>query len=252
MMLVSARSSSSLVGLIGPFKSGKTSFLTSLFVHFAESGIVGNFSFAGSYTIDAWARLKQYTVWPAAYGPSFPPHTPVTGDRVPSLLHLACRKGTSPVQDLLFTDAPGEWFTRWVRNQAADDALGARWIADHATHFLFFVDRSALASPEVGKARQDTLTLARLLAEHRRNRPVASIWTKSDETCAEKIEAPIREKLKEYFGAHSSWNLHAGDPTCLKVLSELLVRPEPSLALPIPSVSVKSSSAFMSYSGATK
>src|SRR5438876_1210069 len=57
MMLVSARSPSSLIGLIGPFNAGKTSFLTSLFVHLADSGIVGGFSFAGSYTIDAWALL---------------------------------------------------------------------------------------------------------------------------------------------------------------------------------------------------
>jgi len=76
MMLVSARSSPTLVGLIGPFNAGKTAFLTSLFVHFAESGLIGPFSFSGSYTLQAWARLKQYTVWPSTHGPGFPPHTP--------------------------------------------------------------------------------------------------------------------------------------------------------------------------------
>src|ERR1700720_4490603 len=66
IMLVSARAPVSLIGLIGPFNSGKTTFLTSLFAHFSETGLVGKHSFAGSYTIDAWSRLKSYTEWPAA------------------------------------------------------------------------------------------------------------------------------------------------------------------------------------------
>ena len=249
MMLVSARSPSSLVGLIGPFDAGKTTFLTALFVHFSKTGIVENHSFAGSYTIDTWAHLKQYTEWPAANGPSFPPHTHDTGERVPSLLHLAFREGDGLVQDLIFTDAPGEWFKRWVLNQAAEEARGARWIADHATHFLFFIDRSALAGSEVGKSRQDTLALARLLAENRRNRPIAAIWSKSNGLCDETIEKPIRERLDQLFGPHESWNLDAENPSCLKVLSHLLSRTEPTAALQIPSTTTKSSSAFMSFVG---
>jgi hypothetical protein len=252
MMLVSARSSSSLVGLIGPFNAGKTSFLTSLFAHFSKTGTVSNFSFAGSYTIDAWDRLRQHTEWPAAHDPSFPPHTPDTADRVPSLLHLAFREGTELVRDLLFTDAPGEWFTNWVRNQSAEDARGARWIAEYASHFLFFVDRSALAGADVGKARQNTLTLARVLSEHRRDQPIAVIWTKSDEKYDENVEAPIREKLERLFGPHSSWNLDAEDPACLEILSQLLAPPKPSAVLEETQTSVRNRSAFMSFTGTTK
>jgi hypothetical protein len=155
------------------------------------------------------------------------------------------------VQDLLFTDAPGEWFTRWVRNQSAENAIGARWIAEHATHFLFFVDRAELAGSNVGKARQDTLALARLLAENKRNRPIMAIWSKSDGQCNETVERPIREKLDQFFGVHKSRNLHAANPACLEVIADLLARPEISPSLRFPHLPTNSTSAFLSYAGET-
>lgn len=88
MMLASSRSPSHLVGLVGPFNAGKTGFLTAMFTHFAKKGSVGDSLFAGSYTLQGWTRLKQYTVWPSVHDPSFPPHTPDTGERVPSLSTL--------------------------------------------------------------------------------------------------------------------------------------------------------------------
>ena len=71
IMLVSARSASNLVGLIGPFNAGKTAFLTSLFANLAKSGMIEDHLFAGSYTMDAWARLKQYTEWPESTAQHF-------------------------------------------------------------------------------------------------------------------------------------------------------------------------------------
>src|SRR5688572_17732436 len=38
VILVSGRSAANLIGLVGPFSAGKTSFLTALFAHFAKSG----------------------------------------------------------------------------------------------------------------------------------------------------------------------------------------------------------------------
>ena len=248
MMLVSARSSSTLVGLIGPFDAGKTGFLTSLFAHFVRTGAVLPFSFAGSFTLQAWARLKQYTSWPTSYGPAFPPHTPDSAERVPSLVHLAFRETAQPIKDVLFTDAPGEWFTRWMQNQAAENAKGARWIVDNATHFLFFVDRVALAGPNVGRVRHETQVMARILAEQRRGRPVIAIWTKSDCECAPEIEAPIRAKLQKFFGDHPNFDLHVKDPGCLKVLELVLARPEPAPLHPV-RTSRDIDSPFLSYQG---
>jgi hypothetical protein len=250
MSLVSARSSAKLIGLVGPFNAGKTGFLAALFAHFAKVGIVGPFSFAGSYTLQAWARLRQFTEWPTSFGPSFPPHTPDSAERVPSLLHLAFRDGENPLRDVLFTDAPGEWFSRWIKNHSADNAKGARWIAQHATHFLFFIDRNALAGPTVGKVRNDTLQLARLIGEELRGRPIIVIWAKSDLQTAPEIEAPIREKLQKFFGDHPTFDMHVEDPRCLEVLQQLLAEPaaEP---LAFRREEASTNSAFWAYRGAS-
>jgi hypothetical protein len=248
MMLASARSSPTLVGLIGPFDAGKTGFLTSVFAHFARTGIVGAFSFAGSYTLQAWARLKEYTAWPTTHGPAFPPHTPDSAERVPSLLHIAFREKARGMRDVLFTDAPGEWFTRWIQNQTSENAKGARWIIEHATHFLFFVDRAALAGPQVGKARHEIQVLARILAEHRRGRPIIAIWAKSDVESAREVEAPVREKLRKFFGDHPSFDLHVKDSACLKALQLLLVEPE-ARPFDIRCPLLETTSAFLAYQG---
>jgi hypothetical protein len=248
MMIASARSSPTLVGLIGPYNAGKTAFLTSLFVHFAETAQIGRFSFAGSYTLQAWSHLKHYTTWPANQESSFPPHTPDSADRVPSLLHLAFREDVQPIQDVLFTDAPGEWFTRWIKNHAAEDAGGARWIAEHSTHFLFFVDREALAGTDVGKTRQQILALARLLSEQRGNRPVFVIWAKSDLKGAPEVEDMVRQKLQKFFGDHQSFEVHVEDPECLKVLGLILEPPKTTPAV-IRRLSPEMGSAFFAYEG---
>jgi len=154
------------------------------------------------------------------------------------------------VRDVLFTDAPGEWFTRWIQNQLADNARGARWISDYATHFLFFVDRDALAGPEVGKVRQDTLALARVLSEQRRGRPVITIWAKSDLPCAPGVEATVREKLQKFFGDHPSFEVHAEDPACLKVLEVLLEQPQ-AAPMNIRRPVLATHSAFFAYQGAS-
>ena len=237
-----------MVGLIGPYNAGKTAFLTSLFVNFAKSAQIGSFSFAGSYTLQSFSHLKQYTEWPTNQGPTFPPHTPDSPERVPSLLHLAFREETQPIQDVLFTDAPGEWFTRWIQNQAAENARGARWIAEHATHFLFFVDRAALAGPDVGKTRQQIQTLARVLSEQRRNRPVYVIWAKSDLKRDIAIEALVRENLQKFFGDAQSFEVRAEDPECLKVLEQILMQTKTApvgIRRPSPEIG----SAFFAYGG---
>jgi hypothetical protein len=220
--LASSRGTARLVGLIGPFNAGKTGLLTAIFAHFARTGSVSRFEFAGSFTLHGWHLLRSYTTWPSPHAGMFPPHTPDNELRVPSLLHLAFRSDTGRLRDMLFSDAPGEWFTRWVKNQDAPEAQGARWIVENATHFVFVVDRAGLASEDVGRVRQNTLALARVLSEHRRGRPIIAAWTKSDAGHDEVVEAPIRQRLAELFGDHASFNVHVEDPKCLEVLQLLL------------------------------
>ena len=151
------------------------------------------------------------------------------------------------MEDVLFTDAPGEWFTQWVRNRSSDEARGARWIADHASHFLFFVDRAALAGPDVGKVRENTLALARVLADYKRDRPIDVIWAKSDLKPDEAVEKPVRARLADFFGPHQSWNLHVHDSACLEVLAQILKRPRVTFEPAVPLVSLKRTSAFLSF-----
>jgi hypothetical protein len=248
MTLASSRGPACLVGLIGPFNSGKTGLLTSIFAHFATTGVVASYSFAGSFTLLGWSQLKDHTTWPSPNGGMFPPHTPDTGQRTPSLLHLAFRRGGETVRDLLFTDAPGEWFTRWVSNEAAENSAGARWIADNATHFVFIVDREGLAGPEVGRIRNTTLALARRLSENLRGRPVIAVWTKSDGQCDEEVEAPVRARLNELFGEHPTLNLHVQDPACVNLL-EVLLQQAPKTELPHEIAAP--ASAFLAFRGAS-
>lgn len=248
MLLVSARSPAELIGFIGPFNAGKTSLLTALFAHLAKTGEVAGHDFAGSFSLDGWTKLREFTKWPAVHSHSFPPHTPDSSERVPSLLHLAFRKAGGQIKDCLFTDAPGEWFTRWVRNQGADDAAGARWIAENATQFVFVIDREGLAGKEVGLNRNNTLLLARVLSEWRRGRPLTVVWAKSNSTVNEEIEKPMRAKLQELFGDHLSLNLAVDDPRCLALLASALeTRPRKS-QVAAPSAT---NSAFLAYQGAT-
>jgi hypothetical protein len=246
MLLASARSQTELIALVGPFNAGKTALLTALFSHLAKTGEVAGHDFAGSFSLHGWTRLREFTKWPAASGHSFPPHTPDSGERVPSLLHLAFRREGGSVQDYLFTDAPGEWFTRWLHNQDAENAKGARWIADNATRFVFVVDRDGLAGPGLGLVRNNTLMLARILSEQRRGRPIIAAWTKSDMSPNEQIERPIRQRLRELFGKHPSLNLSVNDTSSLELLKGLL---EPRAAENQVPKLVLTESAFMSYGG---
>jgi hypothetical protein len=244
--LASARSPAQLVGLVGPYNAGKTAFLTAMFSHFSRTAVLDDHAFAGSFSLQAWSRLKKFTTWPAVQEPMFPPHTPDSSERAPSLLHLAFRRRHELIRDLLFTDAPGEWFTRWMRNQAAEEAKGARWIAEHASCFLLVVDRAGLAGADVGLVRQNTLALARLIGEHRRGRPVAAVWTKSDGHCDEEIEAQVRARLNEFFGEHPTFNVAVDDAACLRVLSFLLATQQPVTHLPVHRMA-SARSAFLAY-----
>lgn len=246
--LVTSRSEPTLVGLIGPYNAGKTALLTSLFAHFSKAGIAGKYSFAGSFSLEGWKKLREYTQWPALKGPSFPPHTPDSGERVPSLLHLAFRNRIEQVRDVIFTDAPGEWFTRWIKNQSSEDSAGARWVVNNASHFLFVIDRSALSGPALGKFRHDILSMARVVAENLRGRKISVAWTKSDLELAPQIEVSVREKLADYFGEHPNFNLSVDSPNCLDLLIDILDRKNKvskSEWIFIP----KNESAFLSYNG---
>lgn len=170
-----------VIGLVGPPDSGKTSLLAFLYMWLLEKGRLGAWTFAGSWTLGGWESVVHHCRWSGEPPPSFPPHTSSAG-RHPGVLHFAARHDSGVLRDLLFTDAPGEWFTRWARVPDDPTAAGARWVVEHSDALLLLVDSGALADPQklpsVRRATRDLIE--RVAAEA--DVPVTVVWTKDDVT----------------------------------------------------------------------
>lgn len=197
--LVAARSSPHLIGLIGPHDAGKTTLLTVLYLLLWRGSKLDGRSFAGSYTLGGWESLANALRWQPGQPPTFPSHTSRNPDRIPGLLHLALRSEDSRLQDVLFTDAPGEWYETWAVTSSSSDAEGARWTVKRSTALALVVDSVALSGPERGRARLKIMTLVRRLGDSLCDdeRPLAVVWSKSDSA----VPASIREPLQDAFAA---------------------------------------------------
>jgi hypothetical protein len=108
---------------------------------------------------------------------------------VPGLLHLALRDSSGRIHDLLFTDAPGEWFTEWSTNKVNDRAEGARWIHQRANAFLVFADAARMGGENRGPAREEVNRMLQRLGDGLDKRPLAIAWSKAD--------LPISDNMKE-------------------------------------------------------
>lgn len=191
------RGRSLLVGVLGSHDAGKTTLLVGTYLACLRGREIAAAKFAGSRTLGAWEAIAAWLRYEdAARAPSFPPHTPRGTARVPGLLHLAMRNGSGDLRDVLLTDAPGEWFTRWSINEQAPEAEGARWVVDHADAFLLVMDCKRLAGKERGDARNDARQLIERLAGHVAGRPTFLVWAKSDVAPAPLVRDAIRHTLR--------------------------------------------------------
>ena len=198
-----------VIGVVGAHDSGKTTLLTGSYLQLLRGRTLGNAHFAGSRSLGAWESLAAWMRFDdAARPPSFPPHTPRGTTRVPGLLHLALRGHAGEHRDLLLTDAPGEWFTRWATREQAPDAAGARWVAQHADAFLVLADCQRLVGPERGAARQVVRELIERLGHRAGHRPTVLVWSKDDYqplgAAREAIRAALRESLPHATEASTS------------------------------------------------
>lgn len=194
---VSGRVKPITVGIVGPESAGKTTILGSFYLLLGRGALTteGN-AFSNSYTLTGWEAVAASMRWkPGPQPPRFPPHTPSGNARAPGMLHLAFRRKDGTLRDLLFADAPGEWFRKWAINQEALDAEGARWIAQHADVTLLIADREALSGPKMGTARNDFQLLAQRAIAEARGRPLALVWTKGDVEASSVMEAQIRRAV---------------------------------------------------------
>lgn len=194
------RTRSILVGVLGTHDAGKTTLLTGTYLSLLQGNQLAGAAFAGSRTIGAWESLAAWTRFDdAARKPTFPPHTPRGTARIPGILHLALRDGHDCLKDVLLTDAPGEWFTRWSIRADAKEAAGARWITKHADAFIILADCKRLAGPERGQARSQTRQLVERLGNHVDGRPSVFVWAKSDHSISDSIRGAVGRAVAEHL-----------------------------------------------------
>jgi len=128
----------------------------------------------------------------------FPPHTSSNSGRVPGLLHLALRNSLGQKKDLIFTDAPDEWFDKWSYNKDDANASGANWIHDHSDAFLLFADCDLLSGEEQGASRRQIRLVADRLSDNLDNRPLGLIWSKSDISLDVDMKTQISNYMKRF------------------------------------------------------
>jgi len=196
---ISFHSNLIFIGVVGAARTGKTTFLALLYCLLRHGYKIGDFSFIGSYTLTGWEDIASNLSWKSEDPKiQFPPHTTSNAGRVPGLLHLALKGTEGLVHNMIFTDAPGEWFKDWSVNKKDIKAEGANWIYKNANSFLMFADCEKLSGTERGSAKNDITQLFVRLKENIKNRPICLIWSKSDI----KIQTEIKEGISKYFSSN--------------------------------------------------
>lgn len=193
---VTGHAKPTVVGIAGPESAGKTTLLAAWYLLLGRALLIKNeWTFNGSFSLEGWEAVASALRWAPGQSPGFPPHTSSRGARAPGLLHLTFRHHNNQLRDLLFADAPGEWFQRWAVDENAEDAEGARWVSQHADVLLLVADRQALSGPRMGSARSAFQLLTSRIAAQRRGRPVALVWTKADIEVLPEMESRIRQTV---------------------------------------------------------
>ncbi len=185
-----------LIGITGIASAGKTTFLATLYCLLRNGQKIGDYTFSGSFTLIGWENIAWYLSWKKNNDIQFPPHTSSNAGRIPGLLHLSLKDSHGNKKELVFTDAPGEWFDHWTNNTNDPNADGAKWIHQYANAFLQFADCEMLSGVELGKARQQTKAVADRLKEELGSRPFGLIWSKSDIEIDENVRQQISRHIQ--------------------------------------------------------
>ena len=193
-----------LIGVTGAASAGKTTYLATLYSLLRHGYKIGNYEFAGSLTLTGWENIAWYLSWNSQNDIQFPPHTSSNAGRIPGLLHVSLRNDKGEKKDLVFTDAPGEWFGHWIANKNDVNATGAEWIHEHANAFLLFADCEILSGSQLGRARHQIKQVADRLKYHLNKRPLALIWSKSDI----EIEQAIKKQISDHIQNSEIANYH--------------------------------------------
>lgn len=195
-----------LIAIMGAESAGKTSLLAALYLLLGRGIHPPAGTFAGSLTLEGWENIAASLRWSSPQGPSFPPHTSSGTGRQPGLLHLTMSLSGTNAQ-LLFADAPGEWFSRWAVHRDAADAAGAKWLATSADVLLVVADSNALTGEQRGIARSRLFELLRRTGAESGGRPTALVWTKSDVTVSSTMVSAVHDMADRTLGAHQVFHV---------------------------------------------
>lgn len=192
---LAATSPITLIGITGVASAGKTTFLATLYCLLRNGNKIGDFAFSGSLTLIGWENIAWYLSWKQNNDIQFPPHTSSNAGRIPGMLHISLKDSEGNKKELIFTDAPGEWFDHWTTNSKDPNAAGANWIHEHADAFLLFADCEMLSGVQLGKARQQTKAVADRLKENLESRPFGLIWSKSDV----EVDLDVKQQISRHI-----------------------------------------------------
>ena len=188
-----------VVGIAGLADAGKTTLLGMLFLMIYRGyDLVEDASFAGSFTLHGWENIARHLQHNSDGPIQFPPHTTAAG-RLPGLLHLRFTVNCRTTRDVIFCDAPGEWFADWTENADAENAAGARWIATNADRLVITADTASLTGTQSGPARKNLEFLIRRVQSNVRNDAVALAWTKSDLPRPDDLVAKTHQQFSACF-----------------------------------------------------
>jgi len=208
LSFITNRSTPIVVGVIGPEHAGKTTLLTIIYLLLSSGEKIGDWNFAGSYTIAGWENLAYYPRWKPGNMYGFPPRTSRSSGRTQGFLHLALRKNDI-TRDIIFIDAPGEIFSKWavdLQNEGAKDAV---WIHEKSDGFLMFIDSDAFTGSKRGIARHTFNEIASRLKDDLGDRPLAIVWSKADKK--PEIRKETKDKIdkitKKYFDSFEEFDV---------------------------------------------
>lgn len=211
-----------LIGVIGQAKSGKTTFLSTLYMLLRSGKTIEGYTFAGSFTLLGWEKIAQFLTFNTHKKISFPPHTSANMTRVPGLLHLLFKDEHNVYQDLILTDAPGEWFTDWAKVSEDHAAIGAKWVDESADAFIMVADCAAFKA-NIGKERHSLMQIVERMKNTNNHRPVALAWTKSDQELDQEIKDRMVDKVAAQLPNISSYDIAVINRKSDKEIDDILV-----------------------------
>lgn len=197
LKIITTHRTPTIIGLVGSSDAGKTSALTALYLLLRKGLSINGYSFSGSYTLNGWENLASFLTFTKENKIEWPPHTSRNAGRVPGLLHLSFINKNQQKEDILFTDAPGEWFTDWAVDEKIS-AKGAKWINDYADAFILFSDCEAFKE-SIGNARRELKAISGRLAKYNNSRPLALVWSKSDIEVSIELKKTINGRIEKEF-----------------------------------------------------